>query len=140
MIGTLTIIYWPPSLHDVQIDERLRHDRKQELLKQRKHTEDHPQYRNIAIPEIISLNTKYNSHFPQRGTPISDDELSVDSSVGSLPQESSGGLNGPHKFSNEAVSPPPDTAPNIYPEADKPPNNSSVGDTTKEVADTEIQH
>ena len=76
------IIYWPPPLHDVWLDERGRHDRKQELERQRKRIEDRLRERNQSILEIITLNTKDDDYFSPRGAPISDDELSVDYSVG----------------------------------------------------------
>ena len=61
--------------------------------------------------------------FYPRGVPISDDELSVDSSVGHQHSELEG---------YEAVSPPPDPAPNIAPEGVTPPNTPPIVDTTQE--------
>ena len=58
------------------------------------------------MPYIIPLNTKGDDKFSPRGAPISDDELSVDSSVVRPPSESE---------ENELVSPPPTPAPNIDP-------------------------
>ena len=49
----------------VWLDERGRHDWKQELARQKKHKEDRLRKRNQVIPEIILLNKKNDDHFPQ---------------------------------------------------------------------------
>ena len=68
--------------------------------------------------------------FYPRGVPISDDELSVDSSVGHQHSELEG---------YEAVSPPPDPAPNIAPEGVTRRNAYSIVDTTQEGDATPVQ-
>ena len=95
---------------------------KQELAQKRKHTDYRLCKRNRAIPEIILLNTKYDDNYYPRGAPISDDELSVDSYVGSPPSEYKG---------YESASPQPDTAPNISPYRVTPPNTSPILYTTQ---------
>ena len=68
------------------------------------------------------LNTKDYYHFSPRGSPISDDEMSVDFFVGLPPSESE---------VYEAVSPKPAPAPNIDPEGVTHPNTSPIVDTTQ---------
>ena len=68
---SVNLIYWPPPLHGVWIDEQGCCDQKQELARQQKHTEDWLGESNPEILEIIPLNTKYDDHFSQKGNPIS---------------------------------------------------------------------
>ena len=76
------LIYWPPPLHNVWLDEQGRRYQKKYLSQHQKRTEDRLCDINGEIPQIIILTTKDDDHFSPRGTPISNDELSVDSSVG----------------------------------------------------------
>ena len=78
------------------------------------------------------LNTKDYDQFSPRGTPISDDEFSVDYSVGIPPSEPTGDLNGSPNFSDKYVPPPPAPASNIALEGVTPPKISSLVDTTQE--------
>ena len=69
------------------------------------------------------LTTKDDDHFSPRGAPISDDELSVDSSVGRPHSESEG---------DASVSPLPAPAPNMASEGVTPLNTSTIGDNNQE--------
>ena len=64
------------------INELGHHNQKQELAQQHKYTEDLLCENNRAILEIIPLNTMDDYHFSPSGSPISYDELIVDSSTG----------------------------------------------------------
>ena len=75
-------------------------------MRQWKGAEDWLCKSNIAIPEIIPLDTKDDDHFLPRGATISYDELSVNSSVW-RPHSKPDGY--------EAASPLPDPVPNISP-------------------------
>ena len=76
------------------------------------------------------LNTKDDCHFSPRVALVSDDELIVDSFVGSPPSESKVG---------EDISPPPSPAPNISPWVFTPPNNSPIRYNNQEGASTPRQ-
>ena len=82
------LMYRPSPLHSVWLDDQGCRDWTQDLAQQRKCTEDQLHERNWAIPEIISLNAKDDDNFSPRGSPILDDELSVEYSVGHPPSES----------------------------------------------------
>ena len=79
------IIYQPPPLHNVWLDERVRRDWKQDLVQKRRCTEYRICGRNRAMTDIVMLNIKDYGNFYPTDDPISDDELSVDSSVGLPP-------------------------------------------------------
>ena len=81
------LVYWPPPLHNVWLDEQISRDWRQEFEIQRNSTEDRILKGNREILEIITLKTNYDDDFSSRGVPISDDELSVDYYVGHPPSE-----------------------------------------------------
>ena len=103
------LIYRPPPLDDVWLDERGRRERKAELEHQRRRNDDCLRERNRSIPDIIPLGAKDDDRVPE-GAHISDDEESVDSSVGPL-SESEGEIferdGSPQRDDDVARTPPP---------------------------------
>ena len=83
------LIYRPPPLVDVWIDERGRRERKTELGKQRNRQEQTIRDKNKMVPEqeIIPLNRKDDP--PPLGAPISDDEMSDDDFFAGYPHTES---------------------------------------------------
>jgi len=124
------LIYRPPPLKDVWLDEQGQRNRQQEMENQRRRREDHIHKHNraIPVPDIIPLNKPDNTPFT--GAPISDDESS-DSSVG-VPSESEGDL---IAITDEGPPSSPPPAPNIsQPSQPSPLNTSPEGDTSHEGA------
>ena len=120
------LIYHPPPLADVCIDNRGRQELKEQLGKQQHCQEQHIRERNNYVPEpyIIPLHTKDDP--PPIGAPISDYESSDDDSFAEYTHtESEGDL-----FNDVAPAAPPTPfppeAPIISPEgATVPPNTST---------------
>ena len=72
------LVYQPPPLKDVWLDEQGRRNRKQELDCQRRRSEDRIHEHNRAVPDIIPLNVKDDADPPIRAH-VSNDESSIDS-------------------------------------------------------------
>ena len=124
--GTGKIIYRTPPLHNVWIYERGRRVRNAELARQKIHNEDHTHERNHEIPmiDIIPLNTNNYYYSITQVALISDNEMSVNYSVGQSPSESE------VDFFYDSVAPPsddPNISPEVSPDPRTRPNNSPEG-------------
>ena len=75
------LIYRPPPLEDVWLDEQGRRERREQLGYQRRCRQDKIREKSRAVPDIIHLNSKDNDVTPFTGAPISDDESSDDDSL-----------------------------------------------------------
>ena len=74
------LIYWPPPLDNVWLDEQGRREDKAEFDQQWRRNDDRLWERNqsIHVPDIIPLGAKDDDRVPE-GANISDDKESVDS-------------------------------------------------------------
>jgi hypothetical protein len=68
------LVYRPPPLDDVWLDEPARRDRREALKEQRGRQERREQRQRAKLPDIIPLNRKADP--PPEGVPISDDDSS----------------------------------------------------------------
>ena len=72
------IIYQPPPSEDVWIDKKGHRDLRHELENQRRCLDDQICKKNRVVPDIIFLNTKDIDASPPMGSPVSDENISVD--------------------------------------------------------------
>ena len=85
------LIYRPPPLDDVWLDEHVCRERKTELGKKRDHQEQLilEKKKMVSYQDIIPLNRK--DDLPPGGAPISDDEMSDDGYFSGSPHTESEG-------------------------------------------------
>ena len=110
------MIYRPPPLADVWLDEPGRRERRQQLGRQRQRQEQRIREKNNSVPEqpIIPLNEKDVP--PLFGAPISDDDSSDDDSFVEHPYAESEGDFNKDEAPAAPPSPQPPEASNIAPE------------------------
>ena len=124
------LVYRPPPLDDVWLDEQGRRNRKQELDYQRRRREDRIREHNRAVPDIIPLNVKDDAG-PPTGTHVSYNESSIDSLLEHPTTESEGDFDSPNDILQPSPSSP--TLPwNASPEGDTSPEGAKSKRTRKQ--------